>query len=291
MDNRPVLFLDSGIGGLPYCHHFHRHNPAERLVYVADRAYFPYGPREQGELIGLLIALMTRLMRLFNPKVGVLACNTASVSALAALREAFPGLPLVGTVPAIKPAVLESRKQRTGVLGTERTITDPYVMKLAARYRPECTVMGIAAPDLVEFVEHRHTLADDEERRQVVVPYIERFRAAGVDTVVLGCTHFLFLLEEFRAAAVPDIGVHDSIAGISHRVEALLDRDEKTMRSQENQEDPLNMLVVTGEAPLEPSWQSRADAFGLVLHRLEDLDPPRGVLHPQALTIPAGIYP
>lgn len=271
MNNQPVLFLDSGIGGLPYCRHFYMHNPAETLVYVADRASFPYGPREQGELTGLLITLMKRLVRIFNPKVVVLACNTASVSALAALRKAFPGLPMVGTVPAIKPAVLESRQQRAGVLGTERTINDPYTMNLAARYRPDCTVTGIAAPDLVEFVEHRYALADEVERRRVVVPYIEGFRAAGVDTVVLGCTHFLFLLKEFQWAAAPDIGIYDSIAGVSHRVEALLDRGEQTLRTNRRCGEA-HLLVVTGASPLELSWQSWADAFDLPLRRLEDLE-------------------
>jgi glutamate racemase len=261
MDTRPVLFLDSGIGGLAYCRYFHQRNAEEPLVYVADREHFPYGSRDREELIFLLIELVGRLRRRFNPKLGVLACNTASVSALIPLRESFPDLPLVGTVPAVKPAALSSKQRHIGVLGTGRTIDDPYIAELAAQYGPDCAVTAIAAPDLVEFVEHRYAQAGEAERRQAVLPYIEQFIRAGADAIVLGCTHFLFLREDFNAAAQGKLSIHDSVEGVSHRVEALLDQG--NLRARPGPQDKLGLLVVTGPAPVEPVWQERADSFGL----------------------------
>jgi glutamate racemase len=261
MNNRPVLFLDSGVGGLPYCRHFHRNNPDENLVYVADREYFPYGSRDRLELIRRLEGLLERLIRGRDPKLAVLACNTATVSALKELRDSFPQLPLVGTVPAVKPAIEGSKKRHIGVLGTSRTIADPYIAKLAAEFGPDCAVTAIAAPDLVDFVERRLAASTAEERRSAVIPYIERFRAADADAIVLGCTHFLFLLDAFKAAA-EDLSFHDSVEGVSRRAEALL---RKAGRRDAGAGAGENVLVLTGSDPPGPAWEGWARSFGLVL--------------------------
>jgi glutamate racemase len=273
MDKRPVLFLDSGIGGLPYCHHFRRHNPGESLVYVADREYFPYGSRDRLALIRRLEELLGRILRRWDPKLAVLACNTATVSALAELRERFPQLPLVGTVPAVKPAILHSKKRHIGVLGTNRTVGDPYIAKLAAEAGPDCAVTAVAAPDLVNFVEHRFAESGAEERRAAVLPYIEQFRQAGADAIVLGCTHFLFLLDAFREAA-EDLSFHDSLEGVCRRAEALLEGGGLWRAPPRPGEAPAAVeavLLITGSAPPEPVWEERARAFGLALRGEEDL--------------------
>jgi glutamate racemase len=261
MDNRPVLFLDSGVGGLPYCRHFHRNNPEESLVYVADRAYFPYGSRERLALIRRLGELLEQILRGWDPKLAVLACNTATVSALKELRERFPQLPLVGTVPAVKPAVQQSKNRHIGALGTSRTVEDPYIAKLAAEFGPDCALTAIAAPDLVDFVERRFAASTAEERLAAVLPYIDRFRSAGADAIVLGCTHFLFLLDAFREAA-GDLSFHDSLEGVCRRVEALL--DEGGLRSAAPPAAE-NVLLITGSAAPEPAWQDWARSFGLTL--------------------------
>jgi glutamate racemase len=260
-----VLFLDSGVGGLPYCHHFHKNNPRETLVYVADREYFPYGDKERLDLIRRLEELLERLIACWNPKLAALVCNTATISALKELRETFPQLPLVGTVPAVKPAILRSKKRHIGVLGTSRTVEDPYIAALAAEFGPDCTVTAIAAPDLVAFVERRFAASTEEERRAVVLPYLDRFRRAGADAIVLGCTHFLFLLEAFRAAAV-DMSFHDSLEGVSRRAEVLLEKGCLWSGADSAGE---NVLLLTGSAPLEPVWQERARFFDLALYNEE----------------------
>jgi glutamate racemase len=286
MDTRPILFLDSGVGGIPYCRAFSRRNPGEPVVYAADRAFFPYGEREQAALAAIVADLVKKIRAALNPKIVVIACNTATVSALPALRETFPGLPFVGTVPAVKPAVLESRSGLVGVLGTARTIADPYIADLARQYGNGCRIRGIAAPELVDFIEYRYCRAGDDEKREMVLTYINKFRAAGVDAIVLGCTHFLFLLDEFRREAAPDIRIYDSLEGIARRVEHLLDKDGKKLRAGEGGTGDKaaagktgrpaakggdNLFLVTGDAEPEPSWRHWADYLGFRLSLLGDL--------------------
>jgi len=109
MEERPVIFLDSGIGSIPYAHFFHLRNKNVKLILVADRANFPYGSKSKEKLTELLLSLVNELIKKFNPMLLVIACNTATISAIEALRTKFPNLPMVGTVPAIKPAALLSR--------------------------------------------------------------------------------------------------------------------------------------------------------------------------------------
>ncbi|MDR2479797.1 MAG: glutamate racemase [Treponema sp.] len=275
MDTRPVLFLDSGIGGIPYCRYFLGRNPGERVVYLADRQHFPYGRRDRNELTAILTALVEKVIAAWNPKIAVLACNTATVSALAALREYFPGLPFVGTVPALKPAALASKTGKVGVLGTERTIEDSYIRVLAAQNGID-DLRGIAAPALVEFVEHRLDAAGEDEKLEMARQYLRPFRDAGVDALVLGCTHFLFLLDEFRREARPDIAVFESIDGITRRIETLLgdiDRDASCAASggaaQQAAEQGRSRLLLTGSAVPEDSWRQWACRLDFDLSPLE----------------------
>jgi glutamate racemase len=268
MDPRPLLFLDSGIGGIPYCRHFQLRNPGETLIYLADRAHFPYGQRKREELARIVPALMEELLEKADPKIAVVACNTATVSALEILRNKFPRIPFVGTVPAVKPAVLDSRSGIVGVLGTERTIGDPYTAKLALKYRKDCRIRGIAAPELVDFIERRYGSAGEDEKREMALTYVNKFRAIGVDAIVLGCTHFLFLLTEFRREAAPDIRVYDSLEGISGRIEALLDREGRRLRSGKDRAPEAGIFLVSGGAEPEASWGEWAGFLGFRLSRL-----------------------
>jgi len=266
MTDNPVLFIDSGIGGIPYCAHFLRRNPDARIAYVADRLHFPYGKFEKRELAEILKNLVGRLVVDIGPKIVVLACNTATIAALAELRERFPDLPFVGTVPAVKPAALASKTGKIGVLGTEFTIKQPYIRELASQFGGG-EIRGIAAPELVEFIEGRFVSASAGEKRDFVRGYLDRFRAEGVDTLVLGCTHFLFLLDEFQREAAPDITVFDSVTGISKRVEALL--EEQKEKSPGAASCSHNRILLTGQAAPEPSWVSLAAGLGFGLSLLD----------------------
>jgi glutamate racemase len=233
--NRPVLFLDSGVGGIPYCRHFLNRNPKETVYYLADRRNFPYGKWEKEELAAVLIVLVGDLIQRFNPKLFVVACNTATLAAITGLRKSFPSVPFVGTVPAVKPAALASKTGKIGVLGSELTVKQSYIRELAAQFgRNE--IIGIAAQELVEFVETNFDSATPEEKTEIARRYLDRFRAAGVDAVVLSCTHFLLLMDEFRQAAAPSIEVFDSVDGITQRIESLLDDNNGALRAGEEEE-------------------------------------------------------
>ena len=263
MDKRPILFIDSGFGGIPYAHFFRSRNKTEKLIYAADRANFPYGPRSKEEVIKIVLSFAQELIDHYDPKIIVVACNTASVSALLALRETFPTVPVVGTVPAIKSAVLASRKRRIGVLGTQRTIEDPYIAELAFQYGPDCEIFGEAAAELVDFVERRWFEAGSEERLLAVKPWIEKLRRKGADTLVLACTHFLLLADEFRIAAGNDLLVFDSVEGVCKRVESILDSEGLHADLQNDAGAPV--LIVTGDEPLETRWEKLAGVFGFTM--------------------------
>jgi glutamate racemase len=222
VSEKTIAFVDSGKGGLPYFDFFRARNPGVKAVYVADTAHFPYGKKTKAELVAILRSLAETLNSRYAPAIIALVCNTASVSALDELRAAFPKTTFVGTVPAVKPAILNSISGVIGVIGTERTLDDPYIDTIAASAGKPCRIVRAAAPGLVEFVEHRLPAAPPHERAEQVEPYIRRFRAQNVDGVVLGCTHFLLLKQDFVEAGLPDIRIYDSVEGVTKRIERLI---------------------------------------------------------------------
>jgi glutamate racemase len=280
MNNNPVVFIDSGIGGIPYCLDFMKKNPQEVVCYLADRENFPYGPRDKEELKSILINLTKKLLEKLDPKIIVLACNTATIAALSSLRENFPQISFVGTVPAVKPAAEASSMEKVGVLGTARTIEEIDSLNLVDS---GCEIFGVAAPDLVEFVEKHFDEAYEKEKTEIVQKYIKIFRAASVDTLVLGCTHFLFLLDEFRREAAPYIKVFDSLAGITKRIEYLLDENNgalhaglraglSTAMNTEQNFKPEHKLFLSGSEPAGSFWETRAKSLGFNLFLLNQYE-------------------
>jgi len=257
VEKAAIVFIDSGVGGLPYFGAFRALEPSVPAAYVADRANFPYGPKSKGELVRLLVELTGAIAARLDPRIVVVACNTASVSALDELRREFSSLAFVGTVPAVKPAALYSRKRRVGVLATERTVRDPYVALLAERFAPDCELVSIAAPELVEFVELEYPTASAEARLKTAKRYMDAFRAAGADAVVLGCTHFLFLAEEFEREGGEDIAVFDSRGGVAQRARSLLVGGPSVADSGSG------ALFVTGNGGDDGKWRVFGSLFGL----------------------------
>jgi glutamate racemase len=213
MSSGTIAFLDSGIGGIPYLLATRDALPAPRLAYYADNLNFPYGERSVSELRRLVLEAAERVVSLTEPAVIVVACNTASVVALATLREAFP-IPFVGVVPAIKPAASLAAHGRIGVLATSRTVEDEYVSDLITRFAPSAEVILEPAGGLVQIVEERlGSLADDELVAALDEP-LRRLRRARVDAVVLGCTHFIHVRPTIERLLGPGIRVVDSVEGV-----------------------------------------------------------------------------
>lgn len=219
--NSPILFFDSGVGGLSVLKPTRALLPNAPIVYAADSAGFPYGKRSEAEIASRVPALLGRLVERFHPRLAVIACNTASTIALDHVRSALD-LPVVGTVPAIKPAAEMSKTRVIGVLGTEATVRQPYVDDLAARFAADCTILRHGSPELVEFAEAK--LGGEEigidAVRTAAQPMFEAPGGERIDTVVLACTHFPLLDKELRAA-FPSVDYVDGGAGIARRIAYL----------------------------------------------------------------------
>ena len=222
MDQRPILFFDSGVGGLSIVDPARAALPDAPFVYAADSAGFPYGTKSEAEIAARVPVLLGRLAERYRPRLIVIACNTASTIALPVVRGALD-LPVVGTVPAIKPAALLSVTRTIGVLGTEATVRQAYVDDLAARFAGDCTVLRYGSAALVEMAEAKlHGRAVAPERYAAVLDGL--FSQAGgerIDVIVNACTHFP-LVEAELAAAAPGVRFVDGGPGIARRIVHLM---------------------------------------------------------------------
>ena len=220
---KPILVLDSGIGGLSVLRPIRALLPGAPFVYVADNAGYPYGTKTAQEIEARVPALLGRLAERFDPELIVIACNTASTIALGAVRAALD-VPIVGTVPAIKPAAALSKTRAIGVLGTEATVVQPYVDRLAAEFAGDCLVVRHGSAELVELAEAKlrgeETGARDYAR--VLGGLLARPGGDRVDTVVLACTHFPLVEEELARAAPRPLAFVDGKEGIARRTAWLL---------------------------------------------------------------------
>ena len=230
--DRPIAFLDSGIGGIPYLVKLRKKLPRENYLYLADRKNFPYGSKSAETVRTHVLEAADRLFSLNKPKLIVLACNTASVSALETLR-AHVDIPVVGVVPAVKPAASLSGKRTIGVLATENTVNAPYLDGLIEQFAGECRVVRVAAGDIVSFVENRLFMSDREEQARLIAPAMEEFRKAKVDRVVLGCTHFTYLEESIRHLSGGAFLPVDSREGVANQAARILEREDLLRREGE----------------------------------------------------------
>ncbi len=217
----PLLFFDSGVGGLSVLQPTRTLLPNAGIVYAADNAGYPYGTKSEAELAARVPALLGRLVERFRPRLAVIACNTASTIALDHVRAALD-IPVVGTVPAIKPAAEMSKSRVIGVLGTEATVRQPYVDDLAARFAADCAVIRHGSAELVDLAEAK--LAGEtvsiEAIRDAIMPMIRQPDGDRMDVMVLACTHFPLLADEI-AAAFPAIAQVDGGPGIARRIAYL----------------------------------------------------------------------
>jgi glutamate racemase len=239
----PILFFDSGVGGLSVLRPTRALLPTAPIVYVADRAGFPYGTKSEAEIASRVPALLGRLVERFRPRLVVIACNTACTIALDHVRAALD-VPVVGTVPAIKPAAEMTKSRSIGVLGTEATIRQRYVDDLAAKFASGQTVARYGSSELVELAERK--LAGEAvsatEVRSAALPLFEQPGGSDIDVVVLACTHFPLLQEEL-SQSFPDVSWIDGGAGIARRI-AYLTRGQRWPDAY-----PGGVAVFTGTPP------------------------------------------
>jgi len=262
--DRPIVIFDSGIGGLPYLESARSALPEESFIYLADRAGFPYGTKTHDAVRDLVLKLVARLVADYNPKALVIACNTASQAALEATRRANPGLPIVGTVPAVKPAAERTKSGVIGVMATAGAVEDPYLDSLVARYAKGISVIREAAQPLVTFVERRVATAGPAERREAVRPFVNRLVELGADEIVLACTHFLHLRDDIAYVAGEGVEVIDSRSGVVRRLrQVLAERGLANARGSAGEGAPHGLFLLSGDAPIEDEYRFLAKSFAL----------------------------
>lgn len=212
----PVLVFDSGAGGLSVVSALRRRLPEAALAYVCDNAMLPYGLREDGWLVERILAVCTSAVAATGCSALVVACNTASTLALAPLRDRL-AVPVIGTVPAIKPAAGLSRSRHFGLLATSATVARPYTLRLIEEFAADCRVTRVAADALVREAERwlAGETPDEGVVREALAPLWDD---PELDTVVLGCTHFPLLRDVLAALAPRRITWVDSSEAIARRV-------------------------------------------------------------------------
>jgi glutamate racemase len=269
----PIGMFDSGLGGLSVALEVRRRLPAERLLYAADSRFCPYGSRSPEEIHwrSRLIAgaLVERGIKLL-----IVACNTASAYAIEDLRERF-AIPIIGMEPAVKPAVEASRNKRIGVLATPRTAASDRLQRLIERYAQNAYVHAVPAPGLVELVESGTT--DSAQTRTMLGPLIGPLVEDGVDTIVLGCTHYPFLRDAIQNLAGDSMTLIDSGEAIARRTSAVL--DEIDAHAERERTGGLDILT-TGEPAQVAAVVSRLLSEIVAVEHLDladvsgDYDPP-----------------
>ncbi|GGC80833.1 glutamate racemase [Marinobacter halophilus] len=249
MSTPRILVFDSGVGGLSVAACIHRALPGAELVYLADNAGFPYGGQSEQVVIARSCALIGECLAQFSCDVIVVACNTASTVVLPHLR-AMTVVPVVGVVPAVKPAAACSVNRRIGLLATPATIQRPYLDDLIAEFASDCEIVRVGHPGLVSWAEQ---LVQGGEPPQVELDEaMAPLRANAVDTVVLGCTHYPLLLPWLRKS-LPEVNTWvESGEAIARRVGFLLEQSGRLTEAETTRADGAPVVIqacFTGAAP------------------------------------------
>jgi glutamate racemase len=218
-DPRPIGVFDSGVGGLSVAREIRRELPGEDLLYLADTAYCPYGGRPLEEIRARSLKV-SRFLLARDAKIIVVACNSASAAALESLRSEL-SVPIVGMEPAVKPAAAATRVGRVGVMATEATLSAERFDRLMADHAADVQVVGQPCPGLVELVERG--IVDGPEASGAVEAVVAPLRAAAVDTVVLGCTHYPFLRGVIEERLGAGVRVIDTGAAVARQVRRVLE--------------------------------------------------------------------
>jgi glutamate racemase len=236
----PILLFDSGVGGLTVYDALREVLPQAPVIYAADLAGLPYGTKTEAQIAARVAGLLGRMAERYQPRLACIACNTASTIALGMVRDVLE-IPVVGTVPAIKPAAALTQTGVIGLVGTEATIRQRYVDDLETQFASGKRLLRVAAPELVQAAEAK--LRGHRVDRALIADVRDRLTAmagtAQIDTLVLACTHFPLLAEELAEAFGPEVAQIDGAAGIARRIAHLLD-------GQPFAASGLNRFVVTG---------------------------------------------
>lgn len=263
-EDAPIGIFDSGLGGLSILRHVRAQLPHEHLLYVADTSFAPYGDKSE-EVIGARSLAIARFLVGKQAKALVVACNTATISAVKLLRERFPDMPIVGVEPGLKPAAGTSRTGRIGVLATERTLAGAKFLQLRDQVSAATGATFLLQPcrGLVDQIE----LGDAEATTQLLRHYVTPLLEQGADTLVLGCTHYPLVRASIEdvidEAGAQDITLVDTGDAVARQLVRLLDAAGLLRRDE-----------ARGPARLEGYTSASATALSAAFNSLVGIDPP-----------------
>ena len=218
MNPQPIGVFDSGVGGLSVWREIVRQLPTESVLYLADRAHVPYGNRSSQEVLAYCDAISSYLIDQ-GCKAIVVACNTASAVALEALRSRYATVPILGLEPAVKPAVSLSQTKVVGVMATPATFQGRLFRATVGRCAADVKVVEQVCLGLADWVE---TGASDGELEELLKGFLSPMLAANADTIVLGCTHYPFVIDTIRRLAGPDLRVIDPAPAVAAHLARVL---------------------------------------------------------------------
>lgn len=255
--NRPIGFFDSGMGGISTLRALVKTLPNENYLYLGDSIHAPYGSRTEEDIRALTIQNVDHLVAQ-NCKAIVIACNTATAAAVIPLRKKYPEIPIIGLEPALKPAVLYKKNPRVVVMATPYTLQSKKFQQLKARYEDQAEIISLPCPHIVSFVEKLELESPELEAhiREYFAPYMDR----PIDGIVLGCTHFPFVMKTIRKVVGPGPVFFDSGIGVGKQVRRML-----------NLNHMLNPSSQPGEVVFQNSKGEEAVALCRSLFLLEDI--------------------
>jgi len=204
--SHPIGVFDSGVGGLSVLREIHALMPAQPVIYFGDQAHVPYGARSMEEVRGFSRSVAQFLLQQGVQAI-VVACNTASAAALHSLREEFPMIPFVGMEPAVKPAAEQTVTGVVGVLATVATFQGELYASVVERFAKGVTVLQDTCPGLVAQIEAGNL--EGRETREILEKALQPMLAQGIDTVVMGCTHYPFVIPLIQQIAGANVRVID----------------------------------------------------------------------------------
>jgi len=220
LPQQPIGMFDSGVGGLSVLRALRSALPGEDVLYLADQAHIPYGPKSKERIREFAFEITSFLLDQ-GAKLIVVACNTASAAALHALREGFPSVSFVGMEPAVKPAAETTRTGKVGVLATPTTFSGDLYASVVERFAQHVTIYTSTCPGLVEEIEAGNL--DTLKTRKILEEALTPMLDAGIDTVVMGCTHYPFVIPMIEEITGPDVRTIDPAPAIARQARRLLE--------------------------------------------------------------------
>ncbi len=218
--NNPIGVFDSGVGGLSVLRVLRGQMPAEDVIYFGDQGHVPYGPRPLEQVRDFSEAI-TRFLLAKHAKLIVIACNTASAAALRYLRKTFPDVPFVGMEPAVKPAAEHTHSGKVGVLATPATFQGALYASVVERFANGVELLQSTCPGLVQQIEQGNL--DGKETRRILEDALLPMLEKGIDTVVLGCTHYPFVIPLIQRIVGESVRVIDPAPSVARQAGRLLE--------------------------------------------------------------------